>query len=54
MQQPKKKTKRGSKIRWRINATEKDAKNIKVIRFNADNNETFTKQIDEQFGYLFK
>lgn len=33
---------------------EKDAKNIKVIRFNADNNETFTKQIDEQFGYLFK
>lgn len=32
----------------------KDAKNIKVIRFNADNNETFTKQIDEQFGYLFK
>ena len=33
---------------------EKDTKNIKVIRFNADNNETFTKQIDEQFGYLFK
>ena len=33
---------------------EKETKNIKVIRFNADNNETFTKQIDEQFGYLFK
>ena len=33
---------------------EKNAKNIKVIRFNSDNSETFTKQIDEQFGNLFK
>lgn len=32
----------------------KDSKNIKVIKFNADNSETFTKQIDEQFGFLFK
>ena len=33
---------------------EKDTKNIKVIKFNGDNSDTFKKQIDEQFGYLFK
>lgn len=33
---------------------ESNTKNIKVIRFNSDNSETFTKQIDEQFGNLFK
>lgn len=33
---------------------EKYTNNIKVIRFNGDNSDTFTKQIDEQFGHLFK
>ncbi len=33
---------------------EKTAKNIKVIRFNGDNSDTFTKQIDDTFGHLFK
>lgn len=33
---------------------EKETKNIKVVRFNGDNSNTFKKQIDEQFGYLFK
>ena len=33
---------------------EKSTKNIRVIRFNSDNSDTFIKQIDEQFGYLFK
>lgn len=33
---------------------EKETKNIKVVKFNGDNSDTFTKQIDEQFGYLFK
>ena len=33
---------------------EKETKNIKVIRFNGDNSNTFKSQIDEQFGELFK
>ena len=33
---------------------EKSTKNIKVIRFNSDNSDTFTKQIDDTFGHLFK
>ena len=33
---------------------EKETKNIKVIRFNGDNSDTFKNQIDEQFGELFK
>ena len=33
---------------------EKETKNIKVVRFNGDNSDTFKKQIDEEFGELFK
>ena len=33
---------------------EKTTKNIKVIRFNNETCENYTKKIDEQFGFLFK
>lgn len=33
---------------------EKQTKNIKVIRFNTDNNKAYTQNINKQFGYLFK
>lgn len=33
---------------------EKQTKNIKVIRFDTDNNSAYKENIDKQFGYLFK
>ncbi|MBO5412990.1 MAG: hypothetical protein J6A29_01565 [Clostridia bacterium] len=33
---------------------EKQTKNIKVIRFNTNNNRAYKENIDKQFGYLFK
>ncbi len=33
---------------------ENQTQNIKVIKFNTDDNENYKKKIDDQFGYLFK
>lgn len=33
---------------------EEKTKNIKVIKFNTDNNGDYKEKIDQQFGYLFK
>lgn len=33
---------------------EKQTKNIKVIRFNTDDNRAYKENINKQFGYLFK